>query len=224
LTRISKLIMVHVSALLLELIHRLIWRIGWINYRGLRLAVVRGVFSPKYTITTDLLADVIQQMIKSSYEVLDVGTGTGALAIIASRKARKVVAIDIDRRAVLCAKLNAILNGSSIIVKQGNLFSPLKDERFDVIIFNPPYLPLRPRPPLGLSVFFAEGALLESFLSQARYYLKKGGFLLMTYSTLSIKGYLEFLLRKYKWKYVKIRSFRMPLEEIYVIMAIPHGQ
>lgn len=80
----------------------------------------------------------------SEVEVLDVGTGCGILAIIAAEKAKHVVAIDVNPYAVKCARKNTKLNRVEyeIEVLQGNLFDPLKiGARFDLILFNAPYLP-----------------------------------------------------------------------------------
>ena len=77
-------------------------------------------------------------------EVLDVGTGCGILAIIAAEKAEHVIAIDINPYAINCAQRNTKFNGlsSEIEILQGNLFDPLKiGARFDLILFNAPYLP-----------------------------------------------------------------------------------
>ena len=80
---------------------------------------------------------------KGNY-VLDMGTGTGIIAITAaSRGASKVVAIDINPFACLCALKNVTSKGleSQISVLMGDLFSPLRrNAAFDVIVFNPPYL------------------------------------------------------------------------------------
>ncbi len=74
--------------------------------------------------------------------VLDVCTGSGALAVVAAREgAREVTAIDVSRRAVLCVRVNARLHGVRVRALRGDLFAPVAGERFDVILANPPYLP-----------------------------------------------------------------------------------
>jgi release factor glutamine methyltransferase len=76
--------------------------------------------------------------------VLDMGTGTGILAIAAALLgASKVVAVDINPFASKCALRNANLKGlqGQISTLIGDLFSPLQENAaFDVILFNPPYL------------------------------------------------------------------------------------
>ena len=76
--------------------------------------------------------------------VLDLCTGCGILGIIAAEKAYKVICSDISPIAVECTKENIKNNGldNKVEVRQGDLFDPIKNsEKFDLILFNPPYLP-----------------------------------------------------------------------------------
>ncbi len=72
---------------------------------------------------------------------LDVGTGNGIQALLASRHAETVVATDLNPRALAFASLNAKLNGvSNIEFRQGSYFEPVAGERFDLVTCNPPYV------------------------------------------------------------------------------------
>ena len=74
--------------------------------------------------------------------VLDVFAGSGAIAVAAALAgAREVVAVDVSRRAVLNARLNAALNGVRIRALRGDLFEPVAGARFDLVVANPPYIP-----------------------------------------------------------------------------------
>ena len=76
--------------------------------------------------------------------VLDMGTGCGILAVLAAEKADSVLAVDVNPYALRCARENAVLHDtrSKMSFLQGDLFTPLTDKaRFDVILFNAPYLP-----------------------------------------------------------------------------------
>jgi methylase of polypeptide subunit release factors len=73
--------------------------------------------------------------------VLDVGTGNGVQALLASRHAETVVATDVNRRALAFAELNARLNGvSNIEHRHGSYFEAADGERFDLVTCNPPYV------------------------------------------------------------------------------------
>ncbi|AEG19299.1 HemK2/MTQ2 family protein methyltransferase [Methanobacterium paludis] len=80
--------------------------------------------------------------IKENDYVLEIGPGTGIISIIASKTAENVVAVDINPHAVECTRKNAEHNKAfNIGVREGDLFDPVKGEKFDLILFNTPYLP-----------------------------------------------------------------------------------
>ncbi len=72
---------------------------------------------------------------------LDVGTGNGIQALLASRHAESVVATDMNQRALAFVALNARLNGVTNIERRvGSYFEPVQGERFDLVTCNPPYV------------------------------------------------------------------------------------
>src|SRR5688500_6337723 len=89
-----------------------------------------------------MLAGAMRREGLEGKSVADICTGTGALAISAARAgAASVTAVDLTRRAVTCARVNARLNGARVDVRRGDLFGPLAGAKFDVIVSNPPYIP-----------------------------------------------------------------------------------
>ena len=118
---------------------------------GRPLLVLPEVFNPKLFRTGELLARALDTtMVPLGSTVLDMGTGSGAAAVVAAERARRVVAVDLNPHAVRCARINAILNGvdDRVEVRHGDLFAPVRDERFDLVLFNPPYFYGAPRDPL----------------------------------------------------------------------------
>ncbi len=72
---------------------------------------------------------------------LDIGTGCGVHALLASRHARHVLATDVNPRALRLTLLNAALNGiENVETRSGSLFEPVFGERFGLIVANPPYV------------------------------------------------------------------------------------
>ncbi|MCB9844596.1 MAG: methyltransferase [Phycisphaeraceae bacterium] len=73
--------------------------------------------------------------------MLDVGTGCGVHALLAARHSGAVVATDINPRALAFTRLNARLNGfDNIETAVGSFFEPVVDDRFDLIVSNPPFV------------------------------------------------------------------------------------
>ncbi|MEA2089141.1 MAG: HemK2/MTQ2 family protein methyltransferase, partial [Thermoproteota archaeon] len=131
--------------------------------------------------------------VKEDDVVLDVGTGCGILGILAAKKARKVVAVDINPHAVRCAQKNAKLNrvAEKMNIRLGNLFTPMKDgEKFSLIIFNAPYLPSEPEEhETWLGKAWAGGSAgrqtINRFISQVTNYLGEDGQAVLVQSSLS---------------------------------------
>ena len=72
---------------------------------------------------------------------LDLGTGCGVQALLAARHAKSVVAVDLNPRALWLTGVNGELNGiSNIECRQGDLFEPVRDEVFDLVVTNPPFV------------------------------------------------------------------------------------
>jgi methylase of polypeptide subunit release factors len=115
---------------------------------GVPVLVIPSVFNPKRLRTGAYFASLLEAgVIGCNAEVLDMGTGSGVCALFAARHARRVLAIDINAAAARCARINALLNHleGRIEVRHGDLFEPAAGERFDLILFNPPFVIGEPR-------------------------------------------------------------------------------
>lgn len=78
---------------------------------------------------------------RSVDSALDVGTGCGVQALLAARHAGRVVAVDLNPRALQFARLNAVLNDiDNVELREGDLFDPVEGQRFDLIVANPPFV------------------------------------------------------------------------------------
>jgi HemK-related putative methylase len=133
---------------LLHLAYRLSGKVRYDAFRlervtDLAILVTPGVANPKLLRTGAFFAEQIDaRPLAPGAAVLDMGTGSGVCALAAARRARRVVAVDLSPAAVHCARLNALLNRleERIDVREGDLFAPVAGERFDLVLFNPPFL------------------------------------------------------------------------------------
>jgi methylase of polypeptide subunit release factors len=117
---------------------------------GVPILVLPSVANPKLLRTGAFFASQLEgTVVPRDARVLDLGTGSGVCALFAARRARTVIATDINPEAVRCARVNALLNrlDSRIEARQGDLFEPVAGERFDLVLFNPPFLLGAPRTP-----------------------------------------------------------------------------
>ncbi|MHC4247610.1 MAG: 50S ribosomal protein L11 methyltransferase [Planctomycetota bacterium] len=123
----------------------------------------------------------------SDRRVLDVGTGTGVLALLAARLgASGVVATDSNPWAVRNARLNAERLGLDIDVRgPADLYGAVAGERFDTILFNAPWIRGEPRTLYDTANFDPGQRVLEGFLRGARAHLAREGAVLLQYSDVS---------------------------------------
>ena len=159
-----------------------------LEYKGTIIYKHPNVYEPAED--TFLLAENLD--IKRRDEVLEIGTGTGIITVIAARKARRVVATDINEDAIKCALKNTITNRTyNVELRKGDLFEPVKDEKFDLILFNTPYLPTEEDEKLDdeLNAAFDGGLegreTINKFLEEVKDYLKEGGRVQLVQSSLS---------------------------------------
>lgn len=149
-----------------------------------------GVYEPESD-THLLLRAALAEGSPAGPRVLDVGTGTGRLALgMADAGAAEVTAIDISRRAVWAARLNSWLHGLPIRAYRGDLLDAVAGQRFDLILANPPYVPA----PAGTRGRHSRSRawdagldgreLLDRICGAAPHHLAPGGLLLLVHSSL----------------------------------------
>ena len=130
--------------------------------------------------------------IKKDENVLDMGTGSGIIGIHSAKLGANVTSADINPYAVELAEKNAGLNNVDIKVVESDLFERIKG-KFDVIVFNPPYLPTSKNERMDDEINSAwdggeEGdKVIFEFLKNFRKYLKKNGRCYILVSSLNKK-------------------------------------
>ena len=155
----------------------------------MKIVTLPGVFAPRSD--SWMLAAAIALEAPEGRAVLDLCCGSGVIGIAAARAgASAVTAVDVSRRAVLTARINARRNGVRVRALRGRLFDAVGSERFDFIVSNPPYVPA---PDGGIPVRGPERAwdagrdgraLLDEICERAPRHLRPGGAILLVHSSL----------------------------------------
>jgi release factor glutamine methyltransferase len=153
----------------------------YVKVAGLSLILEPTVFNPNLHFTSEFLARYLRRegVIGSTNRVLDMGTGSGLLAISAALAgARQVTAVDLNPAAVLAARMNVSLYGlaGKVNVVHGDMFDPVAGECFEVVVCNPPYLRGEPSSRGTLAYMAGDDfQWLRRFSQSAADYLMPGG-------------------------------------------------
>lgn len=172
-----------------------------INVLGKEILILPGIFAPFWGDSLLLPTAVLKETKKDDY-VLDLGSGTGVQGIFAAKKASKVISIDINPVAVKCARLNAknLKLSDKITVFKSDLFSNIKD-KFDLIIFNPPFRWFKPRDILERGSLDENYKTLRKFFREVKKYLKNNGRILLVFSNSGDIDYLKFLIKLHRFEH-----------------------
>lgn len=178
------------------------------KFNGIKLVSHPEVYEPDED--SFLLAENL--LVKKGDSVLDMGTGSGILAIVAAKMGGNVIGADINPYAIETAKKNALINSVKIEFRVSDLFQNIP-EKFDLIIFNFPYLPVDDKSIIGKS-WSANTGVIENFFNSASEHLTEKGRIEILLSSLT-----EIELEKYNFRFRKIASKKMFFEEIYVLLG-----
>ena len=143
---------------------------------GLRLEVFPGVFHPRYFGSSPILARFVDSLPLRGKSFLEVGCGSGVVALCAARRGADVTAVDINADAVSCTIANAAANGLKVDCRYGDVFSTVGNMKFDVIAWNPPYLPGVPKSVQKAAFFGGEDfEVMRRFARELRDHLNSDG-------------------------------------------------
>ncbi|APV51000.1 methylase [Betaproteobacteria bacterium GR16-43] len=152
------------------------WRRKGIDLHGIRIHPHYGVFAPIRNEYADLVAKMpLPAVAATSSVAFDIGTGTGVLAaILARRGIKRVVATDVEPRALACARENItrLGLGASVEVVQADLFP---EGKAAVVLCNPPWVPARPSSPLEYGIYDPDSRMLKGYLQGLAAHLEPRG-------------------------------------------------
>lgn len=152
------------------------------------LLVPPGVYQPRSD--TGLLIQALRrERMRRGSRVLDLGTGSGAVAVAAARRGAQVTAVDVSWRAVATTWVNGVLHRRFIRVRKGDLVKAVRGHSFDLVVSNPPYVPSPHVPLRGMARAWDAGPTgrfwLDQICEQAPRALKPEGVLLLVQSSLA---------------------------------------
>jgi release factor glutamine methyltransferase len=122
------------------------------------------------------LGDLVDSLAVSGKAFLDMGTGSGILGLRAARRGARVTALDINPAAVRCAAGNARKNGIAMEVLSSDLFDAVPDRRFDIVVWNVPFLAGEPGDMAGKAFLGGRDlAVVVRFSMRLADHLRPGG-------------------------------------------------
>ena len=131
-----------------------------------------GVFSP---VRGEYIELVAQAILPATSLAFDIGTGTGVLsAVLALRGVPKIIATELDQRALNCARENIARLGfaSQVEIVKADLFP---EGKAGLIVCNPPWVPARPSSPIEQAIFDPDSRMLRGFLAGLASHLEQNG-------------------------------------------------
>lgn len=154
-----------------------------VEVEGLPLLALPGVFPPD-SFTTGLVLRNRHRL--AGRDVLDMGCGAGALAVLSSGHVRSMAITDVNADATRCARLNLAWHGvEGVRVSTGDLFDGVEGT-FDTIVFNAPFFPGTPlRESERNWRGGGSGPLLERFLHDVPAHLRPGGEIWLTHADIA---------------------------------------
>jgi release factor glutamine methyltransferase len=164
--------------------------LGRTEFMGLEFKVSPDVFIPRPE--TEILVEAAIKLV-TSQNILDLGTGSGCIAISLAKFLQNAVitATDISKEALIIAEKNAKLNNVNINFVQSDLFTQyaIRNTQYDLVISNPPYIPAAEIDKLQPEIKYEPRAALDGgsdglcfyrkIISRAADFLKAGGFLML---------------------------------------------
>lgn len=166
-----------------------------IDFLETQITVCPNVFSPKYFNNTKWYAERLPNIIGNG-SLLEIGTGTGAIALHCCLKGANVTATDVNKDALNCAKLNFEKTNQNIPAFLGDVYEPIpKESKFDFIFWNHPYNNAKEeiKDELIIAGFDYNYNSLRKYINEAHLFLKnpRKGLLLGTGGHADIKSITE---------------------------------
>jgi release factor glutamine methyltransferase len=187
------------------------------EYANIQLRIPPEVFHPGIFFSTPIFIDFLGKENFQGKKTLDIGTGSGLIAIFTAKKGAISTAIDINPKAVATTLNNAVLNQVKVNVLESDLFEKLPLQQFDYLLINPPYYPKKPQN-ISENAFFAGENLeyFEKLFSEMKPYLGHDAKVWMILSEDCDLEKISLIAKKYAFSIEKIHQRHKWGEELFV--------
>ncbi|MCS3800567.1 methyltransferase [Niastella sp. OAS944] len=153
------------------------------TFKGIRLVIPPAVFHPGFFFSTRLLLRYIAKLPLKDRSFLELGAGSGLIALYAAREGAQVTASDINQVAIHSLEMNSSSNRIPLTVIHSDLFKDIPWQQFDIIAINPPYYKKQPQTPAEYAWYCGEqGEYFQQLFSSLRSYIHAQSVVLMVLS------------------------------------------
>jgi release factor glutamine methyltransferase len=150
------------------------------TYKGIRLVIPPAVFHPGFFFSTRLLLRYIASLPLKNKLFLELGAGSGLIAMYAARQGANGTATDINPVAIHSLEMNAHSNRIPLTIIRSDLFTDIPQQAFDIIAINPPYYKKQPQTVAEYAWYCGEqGEYFQQLFSGLHHYIHAQSVVLM---------------------------------------------
>ncbi len=178
-----------------------------LKIENFNLIIYPGVFIPNGS-SSLIFSHFFNKFDEKFERVLDMGCGSGIISLLISKYSKEVIAADINPVAVQTTKENAERNNiNNIIVKNSDLFGNISG-KFDLILFNPPFMGLKPNTDLEKAFTDNNHETLIRFFEQVPKHLNKNGKIILEFANMDGEKLLNNLIKDYSKRQLYEENFK----------------
>ncbi|MCZ6701465.1 MAG: methyltransferase [Ignavibacteria bacterium] len=169
--------------IIIPLFKKYLSSVRYFKYKDIKVKILPGVFHPGFFFSTKILLKYLASEKLADLKFLELGAGSGLIAIFAAKKGASVTASDISPTAIENLKINTDLNEVTFEVIHSDLFEGINKTQFDLIVINPPYYPKTPREEKDFAWFCGENfEYFKTLFSQMEVYIHDNSKVIMILS------------------------------------------
>jgi release factor glutamine methyltransferase len=128
----------------------------WYSFQGIRVRLLPTVFHPGWLLSTRVLLAFLSRLDLKGKRLLELGAGSGLIALYAARQGAIVTATDINPVAIHAIHSSSLINNIPLHFIHSDLFEKIPLMEFDYILINPPYFPHQPKDDWEIAFYCGE--------------------------------------------------------------------